>query len=236
MAKTSLISTQSPASSADGRRDLGVRSLTTAVYGRLRADIISNRLKQGEKLHLANLQQQYGVSLSVVREALSRLVADGLVVAEEQRGFKVSPISKSDLVDVTRMRIALECMAIEMAMTNGDDAWRATLQRTYDRLRTLVRAKALDQWGEAHADFHRSLVSACDSPWLMRFRETLFEQSQRYRSVSIDRSRLPLAAIDREHREILKAVLAGEIQAAKAAITSHFAGTLERALATTELK
>ena len=217
------------------RRDLGVRSLTSAVYGRLRADIIANRLQQGEKLHLATLQDQYGVSLSVVREALSRLVADGLVVVEEQRGFKVSPISKSDLIDVSRMRIALECMAIEMAIENGDDAWLAKVRESHERLAGVVRSTAIDEWGEVHAEFHSALVGACGSPWLMRFRDTLFEQSQRYRSVSINRQQLPIDQIDKEHSDIFKAVQARDVAAAKAALKAHFSGTLERVLASSEL-
>lgn len=220
-----------------GRPEIGARSLTTAVYERLRADIITNRLNQGERLHLATLQEQFGVSLSVVREALSRLVADGLVVAEAQRGFKVSTISKKDLIDVTRTRIGIESMAIEQAIANGNDAWLDEVRKAYDRMAGILRATNLDQWGEAHAEFHRLLVAPCDSAWLLRFRETLFEQSERYRYASVDRSHVPDASvIDAQHRALLEAVLARDIDKAKSAIDAHFVATLERVLETSGLK
>jgi DNA-binding transcriptional MocR family regulator len=79
------------------------RSLTSAVQERLRADILSTRLLPGQKLHIAGLAKQFSVSLAAVREALSRLVADGLVQASDQRGFRVSPVSPADLRVATRL-------------------------------------------------------------------------------------------------------------------------------------
>src|SRR5688572_19680166 len=86
----------------------GARTLASAIYARLRADILSCRLRPGEKLLIGPLGRRFNVSIASVREALSRLVADGLVVAEDQRGFRVSPVSLADLRDVTNTRIELE--------------------------------------------------------------------------------------------------------------------------------
>jgi DNA-binding transcriptional MocR family regulator len=90
----------------------GPRTLTSAVLERLRADILSTRLVPGQKLHIAGLAKQFSVSLAAVREALSRLVADGLVQASDQRGFRVSPVSPADLEDVTRTRIDIEGLTL----------------------------------------------------------------------------------------------------------------------------
>jgi len=92
----------------DGRP---VRSLTSAVLAHVRAEVLSCRLKPGGKLLIAGLATRFGVSLSAVREALARLAAEGLVKAEDQRGFRVSPVSIEDLRDITRTRIALEGLA-----------------------------------------------------------------------------------------------------------------------------
>ncbi|MBI0436157.1 GntR family transcriptional regulator [Roseomonas sp. KE0001] len=78
------------------------RSLTSAVQARLRAEIVACRFRPGEKLPIAALNTRFKVSYALVREALSRLMADGLVVAEDQRGFRASPISLADLHDLTR--------------------------------------------------------------------------------------------------------------------------------------
>ncbi|MFT3819561.1 MAG: GntR family transcriptional regulator [Rubrivivax sp.] len=217
----------SPAGSAR----LGGRSLTSAVYERLRAEIIANRLPQGEKLPLAQFQEQFGVSLSVVREALSRLAAEGLVVAEAQRGFRVSPISKADLIDVTRTRIAIEGLALQLAIAKGDSAWQAAVEQTYERMRNVMRATQRDQWAEAHARFHRLLVAPCDSPWLLRFRDILFEQAERYRYAAITGIRPPKQAeIDAQHRALVDAVLQRNPAKAQMAIDAHFTSSLERTL------
>ena len=102
------------------------RSLTSAVQGRLRADILSTRLLPGQKLHIAGLAKQFSVSLAAVREALSRLVADGLVQASDQRGFRVSPVSSADLRDVTQTRVDIEGLALRRSiekMRQGTRAW-----------------------------------------------------------------------------------------------------------------
>jgi DNA-binding GntR family transcriptional regulator len=215
-------------STAKGSRELGARSLTTAVYERVRGDILSNLLAPGEKLHLATLQDQYGVSLSVIREALSRLVADGLVMAMTQRGFRVTPISKSDLIDVTRTRTGLECQAIELAIENGDKAWLESVERAFERM---CQAAAVSgdptHWTAAHAAFHQTLVEPCNSPWLMRFRATLFEQAERYRFLAVERERKPTAKEVRAiHLPLVEAVLKRDSTRAKAAIKQHFESTL----------
>src|ERR1700749_1548704 len=86
----------------------GPRTQTSAVYEQLRRDILSVRLLPGQKLHIAHLSKGFGVSLAASREALSRLVADGLVQAADQRGFRVSPVSNADLQDLPRTRIDIE--------------------------------------------------------------------------------------------------------------------------------
>src|SRR5437879_12203353 len=102
------------------------RSLTSAVQERLRADILSTRLLPGQKLHIAGLAKQFSVSLTAVREALSRLVADGPVQASDQRGFRVSPVSSADLEEVTHTRIDIESLARRLASDRGSNAWLAS--------------------------------------------------------------------------------------------------------------
>src|SRR3954470_12315540 len=110
------------------------RSLTSAVQGRLRADILSTRLLPGQKLHIAGLAKQFSVSLAAVREALSRLVADGLVQASDQRGFRVSPVSSADLRDVTQTRVDIEGLALRRSIEHGDQAWLGSVERSFAAL------------------------------------------------------------------------------------------------------
>ena len=107
------------------------RSLTSAVQERLRADILSTRLLPGQKLHIAGLAKHFSVSLAAVREALSRLVADGLVQASDQRGFRVSPVSPADLRDVTQTRVDIEGLALRRSIERGDRTWLASVEQSF---------------------------------------------------------------------------------------------------------
>ena len=215
-----------PASGSVG----GARTLASAVYGRLRADVLSCRYQPGEKLLIGGLAKGFGVSAVAVREALSRLVADGLVVAEDQRGFRVSKLSLSDLLDVTRTRIELECLALRRSIARGDAAWRAALERSWRELEQTphlapgTNDRHHEGWSAAHGRFHAALVSACGLEWLLRFRRILFEQSERYRRLS-----LTVTRTDRdtrgEHALIYEAAMAGDADAASHELAQHFERT-----------
>ena len=201
-------------------------SLTQAAYERLRADLLACRLRPGARLKINELCQTLSVSLSAVREALARLTSEGLVIAEPQRGFRATPISAADLSDVTQVRIQIECLCLERALALGDIAWESELVACFHRLsRTPERdlqdpERMSEPWSVAHAGFHRALVSACDSAWLLRLREILYAQSERYRRLSI-----PLAEVERdlsrEHEALLKAALARDVQRSGMLLTQH---------------
>ena len=171
----------------------GPRSLTSALHERLRADILATRLLPGQKLHIAGLAKQFSVSLAAVRESLSRLVADGLVQASDQRGFRVSPVSLADLADVTQTRIDIEGLALRRSIERGDEAWLASVKSAWADLKAVPYRYPDDptvhyeEWVVRHRIFHRALVNACGSPWLLGFRDVLHEQSERYRRLSIRR-------------------------------------------------
>jgi DNA-binding GntR family transcriptional regulator len=208
----------------------GPRTLTSAICERLRKDILSVRLPPGQKLNVAHLSKGFGVSLAATREALSRLVADGLVQASDQRGFRVSPVSIADLEDLTRTRIDIESLALRRAIERGGAEWRAALEGAFAALLAVPYREPLDPdvhneaWLVRHRIFHRTLVGACDSPWLMRFRDTLYEQSERYRQLSIPVDP-GLRNVEVEHRQIVEAALRGDADAAVTSLAAHFSRT-----------
>ena len=209
------------------------RSLTSAVRERLRADIVACRIGPGEKLHIARLAGRYAVSLGAVREALSRLVAEGWVQAEDQRGFRASPVSSEDLHDITWARIEIEGLALRRSIEFGDAQWEARVRRAYQELSEAglpqpdERGPVVDAWRAAHARFHSALVAGCGSEWLLRFRHTLYEQSERYRVLSYRVKPRDLAT---EHRVIVEATLHRDAQAAVKALSEHFTVTAEAML------
>jgi len=201
-------------------------SLTQDAYERLRADLLACRLRPGTRLKIGALCQTLSVSLSAVREALSRLTSEGLVVAEPQRGFRVAPISADELRDLTGVRAQIEGMCLERAIAVGDVAWESRLVAAFHRLsRTPEREpgdpqRMNEEWSAAHTAYHEALVGACDSPWLLRLRGLLYAQSERYRRLSV-----PLAEVARdlirEHRDIMEAALARDAPGARALLKEH---------------
>jgi DNA-binding GntR family transcriptional regulator len=213
----------------DGR--LAPRTLTSAVLERLRSDILTTKLLPGQKLNVASLAKHFSVSLAAVREALSRLVADGLVQASDQRGFRVSPVSQADLEDVTQTRIDIEGLALRRSIERGDASWLAAVEREFTALSEIpfLNVDGLNMHNEAwvvrHRVFHRTLVGACGSLWLLGFRDVLHEQSERYRRLSVRRENSQPRDVEAEHKRIVVAVLQRDADEAVAALADHFMTT-----------
>ena len=98
-------------------------NLTQAAYEGLRADLLACRIIPGKKLKIQDLCDRFSVSLGAVREALSRLTSEGLVVAEPQRGFRAAPISAADLVDLTMVRVEIDTLCLKRAIAGGNVDW-----------------------------------------------------------------------------------------------------------------
>lgn len=216
------------------------KTLADLAFSRIREDLLAGHLAPGVRLKLSELQKRYDLGLSPLREALMRLSAEDLVVAEGQRGFKVASMSLSELQDLTHTRERIEAMALADAMEHGDADWEAEILASYHRLvRTpLPQQKdndpvAMMQWEAKHHAFHRALVAACGSPWLLRFLQQLAEHSERYRRVRMLHSppSEPLAYnVEKEHEDIMQAVLARDIDRASRLMSTH----LRRTAATVE--
>ena len=213
-------------------RPAAAASITQDAYERLRADILACRIRPGARLRINELCLTLGISLSAVREALARLTSDELVIAEPQRGFRAAPISADDLQDLTQIRVDIEGKCLERSIRAGSIEWESAVVASLHRLsRTPEREPAdpsrmCEAWSAAHHEFHEALVSACDSPWLLRLRRTLYAQSERYRRLSV-----PLAenvrAIAAEHHAIMSAALARDGAAATALMARHLELTTE---------
>jgi DNA-binding GntR family transcriptional regulator len=188
------------------------QTLFEEVYQKLRADILSCRLRPGAKLQINTLAGDREVSLGVVREALTRLSAEGLVVAEPQRGCHVAPVSLEDLTDLTNTRIEIENLCLTRSIEQGGVEWETVIVAALHRLsRTSYWAPGDDrrlseEWAAAHSAFHEALVSATGSIWLSRIRSSLYQQSERYRRLSVP-VRSSKRDVEEEHRAISKATL-----------------------------
>jgi GntR family transcriptional regulator, carbon starvation induced regulator len=203
------------------------QTLSTSIASTLRAAISNGELEPGRKLRLDDLRVTFGVSLSPLREALSRLSAEGFVVMEDQRGYRVAPISEPNLLEVTKLRAMVETFALGEAIAHGDDKWESEVVASLYRLNKLERTDApSDQsaWEVAHRDLHYRLISACGMPLLLSFSATLHDLNDRYRRLFL-RSRPFDRAVRREHTEMTHAAIERNSQLACEIMRSHIERT-----------
>jgi len=192
------------------------RTLAESVYRQLRQDILNGHLKPGGKLRFAALRTSYEASMSTLREALSRLTADRLVIAEGQRGFRVAPISLNEMWDISRLRAEMESLALAEAIDAGDDAWEANILAALHRLLKLddrrggTPSMLTEQGAILHKQFHWALICASPSVWRLRVIDVLYDQSERYRRLQTSYLSGMLNSAE-EHREIAMALRHAEL-------------------------
>ncbi len=201
------------------------------IYTSVRSDILNGRLRPGEKLGPAVLSQKYGVSLGVVREALTRLAEQGLVVSQPQQGFQVTPISREDLLDLTSVRLDIETLALRRSVERGDVGWRSGLVAAHYVLEHTPQYDELDpptmneDWATAHKAFHEQLICACGSARLLEIAESLRDAADLYRRWSSPIGGDMKRDIVGEHRAIFDAVQSGDPDAAVEELHKHISHT-----------
>ncbi len=203
------------------------RTLIEDTYERIRDDIIEGRLAPGDKLRVEHLKLRYGVGAGTLREAITRLVSDALVVSQGQRGFWVAPISIEDLEDLTGLRMQIEIEALRRSIRTGSPEWRARVRAAYSELAAIeqpILPALRPRWELLNTRFHEALVSGFDSPWTRRVLRLLARQSERYRQLAIH---LPHTGRDvhAEHQLIYDATMAGEEARAALALEMHIRAT-----------
>jgi GntR family transcriptional regulator, carbon starvation induced regulator len=207
-------------------------TVNAAVFRQLHDDIVSCRLRPDERLRTESLRELYQVGVSPIREALMRLDSEGLVVLEQNKGFRVAPVSHDHLQDVTRVRIEVERIALRWAIEKGDVRWEADLVASFHRLSHLkkfnrAQADVNSEWAKEHRAFHDALVSACASPELLGIYANLFAQFERYVALSIMSKAAPRNDVD-EHEQIMKAAVSRNANRAIQFLTEHIERTRTR--------
>ncbi len=215
------------------KNDMPTRSppLVDQAVAQLRRDVLDGTYIAGAKLKLDELQTAYGFSSSPLREALNRLSQEGLIRADERRGFRVTAISAEDLADITRMRVMLDVQALRESIAHGDDAWEAIVVGAFHRLEKLDARLSdgpviLDQeWADLHTAFHMALISR-----QLAMCASLFDQAERYRRYSA-RFRKTFKHKTGEHRKLMDATLRRDAATACALLEEHILSTQRNVLA-----
>lgn len=212
-------------------------TLVEKAHEALRQNIIAGLHQPGEKLRVEHLKDLYGVSSGTLREALTMLIADKLVIAEGQRGFRVAFVSIEDLIDLSRIRVILEKEAITQAIAYGDSDWEASVVSSFHVLGRAAKAfaeapedeAAFDEWEHRHRAFHLALISAAPSEWIRYFLTVSYQQYERYRHMFLEVASEFYKDRDaqEEHEAILEAVLARDAAKAVILIEEHLTRSID---------
>jgi DNA-binding GntR family transcriptional regulator len=203
-------------------------------YRALRGGIIRGEYAPGSRLKIDSLQRSLGLSSSPLREALNRLVAEGLVAMDEWRGFRAAPVSIAELNELTHLRLMLEGDALHRSVSVGDDEWEGRVVSAAHKLRrSEERSDGLDgavvdpeDWSARHRQFHLALLSGCGCPRQLRLCESLFDQAERYRRIA-SLSGQPRKK-NLEHRRLEEAALGREADKAVEILKAHIRKTAVR--------
>jgi len=163
-------------------------TIASQVSRQLRDAILRGELQPAGRINLARLGQELGVSGSPLREALSRLIAENLVEFEDNRGYRVSEISRAKLAEISLLRPEIEPIALRHAIPAGKDKWDNRIIAARHRLNSLrrhVTTSALDLH-VAVLEVHRAFLSQCPLSHLVGFLGGLQNQHLRYLYASRD--------------------------------------------------
>jgi DNA-binding GntR family transcriptional regulator len=204
----------------------GDTNQTLRAYERLRAELLSCRVVPGDRINVATYSQTLEVSPGAVREALSRLIAEGLVRAEQNRGFRAADLAIEDFAKVTEARTAIDALCLRSSMEGGDIDWEAGLVAACHRLERRLAgldgsAEAEEKFTEAHAAFHKALVAGCQNEWLLWMHDLLYAQAARYRKLCMPVAR-DKPRIHAFQGEFINAVLARETEKAAALLQDYY--------------
>lgn len=169
------------------RPPMAEANVTNMAYEAIRQDLLVCRLAPGARVSVLGLSKVLGASQSAIREALSRLTAEGLVVIEPNRGFIVTPMSVGRFASLSKARTAIDALCLRDSIAAYDVEFEVELvaasHRMLRRLEQLDGSEAaITHYVRAHARFHEAMVSRCNNPWLLWMRGLLFAQSVRYRN------------------------------------------------------
>ena len=205
------------------------------AYQRIRADIVFGRIAPGEKLRLDRMKSTYGIGISTLRELLSRLAAEGLVIAEGQRGFEVPPVTAQGLRELGELRLLLESHALGLSFAAGDMEWEGRVVAAQHKLDVMERRMLTGDRSEAELwkrydwEFHQALISACGSRELRLAHATAFDKYLRYQMIAFCFRGEAAAA---EHRALRDGALERDAEQAIAVLRDHINGCIDFTLAT----
>ena len=199
-------------------------SATQRVFQQLRQKIIVGEIPPGERLKVEELKTILNTGATPIREALSLLTSDQLVERIDQRGFRAAPANEANFDEIFKLRCQLEAMALRTSIESGSPEWEENLLLAHHRLSRVARSESVN-FEQHHKTYHMALLSACESPILLRYCSQLYDLNIRYRNLAGKSVNYGVRNVAGEHEEILQATIERDADKACAALLNHYERT-----------
>ncbi len=197
-----------------------------AITNVLREAILDGVLEPSTWLREEELAKELTVSRTPIREALGRLSAEGLVTITARQGAVVTPLSLEDVLDLFDVRERLEGLAARLAARHRSEPEIQELDRILGRMEVAAAEQQVADLLALNVVFHRLIRQAARNRFLDRF---LAQAEQAYRPFGRVTYKVPgrVAAVIGEHRRILAAIVAGNLDGAERCAIEHLHRTRE---------
>ncbi|GIV80321.1 GntR family transcriptional regulator [Litorilinea aerophila] len=205
-------------------------SLSEQIEDALKAEILAGRYRPGQRISPDELRDRWGVSITPVRDAIRRLESIGLVKVLPRRGVYVATIDKKSFKNIFDLRIALECLAIETAALLIPDE---KIEEAYHYYREAERQ--LRETGdrtlliERDHTLHDLIIEYCDNPKLQEIMRDLHDLNVWARATLVARHPDSYEQALPEHLEIMEALRARDVEAARQRLRTHLENAFRRA-------
>ncbi|CAI8725445.1 Transcriptional regulator [Pseudomonas sp. IT-196MI5] len=201
--------------------DLGNTPSTSEIITRhLRDAIVAGHFAEDEPIRQDDIARQFNVSKIPVREALKRLEAEGLVMFQRNRGAMVTRVSDAELAQMFEVRMLLEDKILRLAIPNMTEE---TFTRAERICQEFIGEDDVGRWAELNWELHACLYEPAQRPFLVSLIRSVNDKLERYLRMQMSLSAGKERA-DHEHREILAACRAGDVDLAVKLLDEHIAG------------
>ena len=203
------------------------------TYQHIKTDIIFGVLEPGTNLNSTGFANAIRPACLHFVRRLNRLASEGFVDARDQRGFFVASVSPEDLTEIANLRVLLECHALELSIRNGDTEWEGNLVAAHHKLHLMEQKmlagdkSGVKDWKRYDWEFHKALISACNSENLLSLHSVLFDKYLRYQMLKLTHRGEEAA---QEHQDMLSAALDRDEARAAEVLTRHIKLGLEHTL------
>lgn len=206
--------------------ELSTRSLSDQVSAAIRASLLEGRYQPGERLSASGIARDLGISHIPVREALTRLEAEGHVVLLKDRGFAVPELSADTFEEVAHWRALLEEEAYRRLVPVVSDSVIDAAVRHYDEMQAALDAQDRETFLKGNREFHFCIFRLQGSAQLVRILEPLWDVTSFYQSV-LKTFPVSMETSQDHHRQLLEAYRNGDAEKAVAVADLHRRGAVE---------